>query len=212
MADSRLYATVADYRATTATQGADADVEDALQAASRLIERELGDHPRDRVFLPDAAASARTFDSLGEPVIWIDDCGSVTSIEVDTEGAGTFGAAVMLPAAPWILPLAESRDPTCDPIHALEIIPTADAPYRCWPYGRRRVRVTAVWGWPAVPLPIKRLTILIARQDVDLQIAGATQVFATLDEGALQMAPGFPSLVSRIKRDYSRRTRMVGAL
>lgn len=71
----------------------------------------------------------------------------------------------------------------------------------------RVVKITGVWGWPAVPDPIKELTILICRHMRDLEESGLTVTVEAADF-QVRFAPGATSLLRDVKKAYSR-VRMV---
>ncbi len=211
---TNAYATLAEYRATSSLHASAGElaVTAALVSASRLIERGLGNHPRQRYFRKAESESARVFDGPGVPQLYIDDAATVTSVAVDTAGDGSFATTYTLAGHSWINEEPENRDTAAEPVTMLEVLPYAAAPFGAWPRGRRCLRVTATWGWPAIPVPIKKLTILIARQIVDLETAGIAQTVVALDDSVLQLAPGAPTLLRDIRTRYSRRLPSVEAV
>lgn len=125
----------------------------ALASASRAIDQMTG-----RRFYLDAVAVQRTYnpygrvvcDAAGE-VLLVDDIGSVTGLVVETGPA----------SGPW----TAVTDYETTPDNALArgrpvtgLLRTAGT----WVSGTSRVRVTALWGWPAVPDEIVQATIIQA--------------------------------------------------
>ncbi len=113
----------------------------ALAAASRGIDKMAG-----RRFFLDANASARTYNPRGRVVrdgfeerLLTDDIGTDAGLVVETGSGGSFTAVTDFETSPDNA-LARGR-----PITALLRISGT------WAAGTARVRVTARWGWPAVP-------------------------------------------------------------
>jgi hypothetical protein len=123
----------------------------ALAAASRGIDRSTG-----RRFHLDVTASARTFNPSGRVVrdeggarLLIDDAGAEPEL-VEVGSGGSYTAFADYETGPDNA-LAKGR-----PITSL-LTPSA-----YWGGGSTRVRVTARWGWPAVPDEIKQATLIQA--------------------------------------------------
>lgn len=126
----------------------------ALDAAHDDLEGDCG-----RVFYLDATATARTYDPLdrvievsGRQILLIDDIGNLTDFAVATGSGVTFTA---------VSGTVEYR-----PENALvrgRAITSLMTPSGLWPTDPfTRVRVTARWGWPAVPPRVKEATLLQA--------------------------------------------------
>lgn len=141
----------------------DTELQDKLSSASRRIDRDTG-----RRFWVDSSATARTYRATHETLLLIDDISTTTGLVVEV-GRGSTWTAVdssgydLLPENA----LADGK--------AIETLERVDA---CWPlWGSTRVRVTAKWGWPAVPDPIKDACLLLAtrlfrRKDSPEGVAG----------------------------------------
>ena len=125
----------------------------ALDAAHDDLEGDCG-----RRFYLDASASARTYDPAdrlvvdrGRQFLLVDDIGSTTGLVVET-GVTTWTA---------VTGTVEHR-----PENALvrgRAITSLMTPTGIWPTDPfTRVRVTARWGWPAVPPRVKEATLLSA--------------------------------------------------
>lgn len=174
MAIGDAYATAADYRAVVSKSdtGEDAEILSDLKAISRYIDLRTG-----RFFGKDAAVVARVYtvpDGRGAPWVdpfyrtpWntpiggvpleVDDIASVTGllIRADTNQDGTF------PGPDWA-----ATDYVLEPANAAlgpEPMPYTRVLLPSWSTqsglsGGQRVRITAVWGWPAVPDAIVRAT------------------------------------------------------
>lgn len=125
----------------------------ALDAAHDDLEGDCG-----RRFYLDASATARTYDPAdrvvvdrGRQFLLVDDIGSTTGLVVET-GVTTWTA---------VAGTVEHR-----PENALvrgRAITSLMTPSGIWPTDPfTRVRVTARWGWPAVPPRVKAATLLSA--------------------------------------------------
>ena len=130
-------------------------VERAINAASRSIDQ----HCRRR-FFADSSATARVFRSEGWDLCYVDDISTTTGLVVktDTSDSGTFDttwAASDYELAP-INGVSSAGEAW--PYEALRAVES-----RRFPWGRRStVEVTAVWGWPAVPVSVTEACLLLA--------------------------------------------------
>lgn len=129
----------------------DALLSKALTAASRSIDRACG-----RRFYLDETASARTFNPTGKVVfdvfgarLLIDDAGAAPTL-VETGSGGSFTPVSGYETGPDNA-LARGRAIT-------SLLSTSSS----WGHGTGRVRVTAQWGWPAVPEEIEQATLIQA--------------------------------------------------
>lgn len=124
----------------------------ALAAASRGIDEATG-----RRFYLDAAATARTYRPSGRTLctddgerLIVDDIGSTSGLVVETGSAGSWTTITDYETAPDNA-LVRGR-----PVTALLL------PSGTWGSGTARVRITAKWGWPAVPDEITQATLIQA--------------------------------------------------
>lgn len=129
-------------------------LEKARTAASRRIDRRCG-----RRFYADAAATARTFNPVGR-VLWtgdgekllLPDISSLVGLVVEVGSGSTFTAVTDYETGP------EDALTEGGPVEWLLRLGSG-----CWSTGRRgRVRITAKWGWPAVPPEVVEATLLLA--------------------------------------------------
>ncbi|MFD4551413.1 phage gp6-like head-tail connector protein [Streptomyces sp. NPDC058466] len=141
----------------------------AIAAASRLIDRNTG-----RRFYLDAAVSQRTYKPDGRALrkndgelLIVDDIGSLTGLIVEVGSVGgTYTAITDYETTP------ENATPRGLPVTGL--LRTAGT----WGRGTSRVRVTAKWGWPAVPDEIAQAALiqaarLVKRKDTPEGVLGS---------------------------------------
>ena len=140
------------------TDDADDDaLTNALAVASRGIES-----CTHRQFNDAGSATARVFPPESAWLAKVDDFSTTVGliVEVDTSGDGTYSATWT--AADYELhPLnGVVQGQSGWPYWKIRLV----APARYFPCHRRRasVRVTARWGWAAVPAPVKEATLILA--------------------------------------------------
>lgn len=198
MALADAYATFDEYRAHTGLRSdGDQDTYEALLVtASRMIERWT-----ERVFNQSAAGVARYFDGNGRAEMYIDDLATLTAVDLDTTGDGSYAVSVD-PAAVLLRPRNAAE--LGEPYTSVELVPARGAPLSAWPSRPAAVRITGTWGYAAVPGAIRDATILIARQLRDLQQSGLTLTVEVADQ-QLQVRPGSFSLIAALREQYSRR-------
>lgn len=125
----------------------------AAAAASRWVESYTH-----RDFNLAATASARYFDSLNDGTILVDDIGHATiTVATDNANDGTH-STVWATTDFQVSPIGALTDN--EPVTELYAIGSYTFP----PVTRRRglVKVTAKWGWPAVPNDVKLATYIQA--------------------------------------------------
>lgn len=153
------YASLADLKSFVTIDQSVVDRDDvlgwALDAAHDDLEGDCG-----RKFYLDTSATARDFDPTGRVIedqgrqfLMIDDIGSLTGLVVSTGFAGgTFTPVTMTVEYRPENALARGR--------AITSLMTPAGIWATDPF--TRVRVTARWGWPAVPPRVKEATLLQA--------------------------------------------------
>lgn len=157
------YATLAQLqdRSASLAQGYDdaageAELERVIEVASRDI-----DSLCDRHFFQDTDSTRYISHSTNG--VWLDvpDIvhGTITAVEIDLADNGTWTAFTDYEVDPFE---GDIRSGVQWPITRLRSLGS-----RLWPTGgrrSRRVRVTADWGWAAVPEPITQATLELASQ------------------------------------------------
>lgn len=150
------YATLAELKGVRSRSdtASDADLQLALTRASRAIDDKTG-----RRFWLDPAPSARTYRPSRRQaytedgvLLLVDDIGSTQDLVVEVGSGSSWTTVTDYETSPENA-LAEEKVIT----GLLRRVP--------WACGSiTRVRVTARWGWPVVPIPIGEATLLLANR------------------------------------------------
>lgn len=140
----------------------DARLTEALESASREIDAWC-----DRRFDQDVVATARLFRPVDDSLIVTDDFYSTTGLVVATDPSGAGSYATTWAASDYQLePLNGVRygQPGW-PFDRIVAVGTLTVPT-----GSRRpaVKVTAMWGWPAVPANVREACLIIAAESFKL--------------------------------------------
>jgi hypothetical protein len=180
------YVLLEDVKSALRVQDSDDDVmiELAIESASRAIDGHCGRH-----FYAESEATARTFVASSSHLCHVDDISTTDGliVKTDTTGAGTFGIT-------WT-----ANDYQLEPLNgrrsgqawAYDTIIAVGAHYfPKWGTlnrGEALVQVTATWGWPAIPEPVRQATLIQAvslfkGKDAPLGVAGFGDV------GAIRMS------------------------
>jgi hypothetical protein len=125
----------------------DAVIAQLATTASRWVDSKSG-----RRFYADSVATARFFHPTTTRLVKLDDCATITSVATDEADTGLYATAWT--AADYVtLPLngVGSNGASGWPISALSAVATVTFPG----FIRPTVKVTATWGWAAVPDDIK---------------------------------------------------------
>ena len=166
MTDYVTVSTLKAYMGLTTTT-TDTQVAAAITSASR----EVDGHCRRR-FSADATVTARVYRRSTEHTVAIDDAivGSITLVETDTGQDGTW--ATTIAAADW---LAEPLNGIGANGMAWPVTRLRSLGAITWPLDttsqRPTVRVTARWGWAAVPDPVAQATLILAAETYKLREA-----------------------------------------
>jgi len=150
------YATLADLKSRLAIGDTVDDVEltDALATASREVEARTG-----RQFNAAAAASMRTYRVATPWWVDIDDAVTVDAVTVD--------------GRTWVVGVDYNLAPlngVVDGVPGWPVSRLTATGARCMP-GGGTVAVTAVWGWTAVPAPVREATLVVAQEVANLKDA-----------------------------------------
>jgi len=157
----------------------DADVLTAALAASRAIDQFCG-----RQFGVLSSAAARYYTPRRDPdrlcwVVDIDDLQTTTAlvVETDTAGDGTFATTLTLDTDFRLAPYNAAADGLPWTMLVPTFFPSQIVP-AVFPGWERSVRVTAKWGWTAVPDVVKQAALIqaarfFARRNAPFGVAGS---------------------------------------
>jgi len=187
MAIANGYSTLAETKAALRITDSidDSLLEMAIESASRLVDAYCA-----RSFY-NAGTAARYFVADTDWLTYIDDAVSITQVATDTSADGTY--EVIWQATDYQLePLNGRVDGLPVPYNAIRAIDSYTFPI--WG-GEGLVKVTATWGWSAIPTAIKQATII-----------QASRIFKRLDSplGILNSPDlGFIRIGSRLDPDVA---------
>lgn len=142
----------------------DDNLQDAINSASGEIEKHCN-----RQFNQVDTASARVYEPADAYTVAVDDFWDLTGlvVEVDTNDDGTF--ATVVPSSDYeVYPRNGVVDGQAGwPYYELQFVNALPC------YNRRKgiVRVTAKWGWAAVPEAVRQATVIIAAETFQLKDA-----------------------------------------
>lgn len=143
----------------------DENLTDAIAAASSEIEKHCN-----RQFNKSDTATARVYEPVDETTVFVDDFWTKDElvVEIDTAGDGSYSTVV--PASDYELyPPNNVVDGQIGwPFYEIQLV-NGYFPI----YGRRKnvVRVTAKWGWAAVPEAVRQAAVIIAAETFQLKDA-----------------------------------------
>lgn len=150
------YMTLSDLKDTLSISGEsfiDADLERALEAASRVIDEACQDR-----FFQETADSTRYFDPAGPRRVKLrPSAGSITTVKIDDNGDGSFPTTLAAGTDYLAWPYNNGTD--SKPWWELHIHPNSSL---CLPDLPRSVQVTGKFGWETTPAEIVQATGLLA--------------------------------------------------
>lgn len=150
---------------------ADAELEDVVTAASRLIDNYCGRHFFQRT------AEARTFEVDEFDCLEFgpfNDVVSITTLKTDSNGDGTYETTIS--AANYVLEPYNAAVKG-EPYTELELINAVTFPIPAASGRENLIQITGTWGWPSVPVEIKQACRLLVAEmaklaDAPLGVAG----------------------------------------
>ncbi len=195
MSISAAYATAAEYRAVVGKTDTaeDAEILVDLTAISRYLDARLG-----RFFTRDASPVSRVYISTRDTnELWTEDMSAApTAVTIDTNRDGTY--ATVLTASDYeLLPLNAPLEPEPRPYTRIKLAPWGM--YTTFP-ANVRVRVTAQFGWPAVPLAIQRATIHLTAI-LRLETPRATRRISELNE-SIETSPDAQRIIRQLTDSF----------
>lgn len=211
------------FQGTTPTANELAAIDLAVEAASRQIDQYCN-----RYFYLDGSTSARVFTPDSTYYCKIDDVGDTTGMQVavDVTGFGTY--TLVFAANDYQLEpqnsLTQGRPYSAIRARRTHYFPVlGGGPFIAsgqntvyfpdffigdlnWGIGIQTVQVTALWGWPSVPAPVKQATIIQASMLFKAPSA-PFGVAGSVDVGQLritqQLHPTAKALVEPYRREAS---------
>lgn len=184
----------------------DTSLTNAVDSASREIERFCN-----RQFNKETVATARVF----EPTDWrhakVDDFWTTSGLLVATDSGGTGNFDTTWSASDYELqPFNGIVDGQPGwPFNRLRSVGGFYMPTYCHePYRRKAVlRITAQWGWAAVPSPVKQACFILAAQT--FKLADAPFGVAGMDQFGVVRVRDMPQVAAKLSR-YVDQPVMVG--
>ncbi len=150
-------------------------LERSVESASRSIDRMTN-----RRFFADSSATARFYRARNAYFQIVDDISSTTGllVDLDTAGSGTYTTSLTISTEFLVDPpnaISVGRPITQITMVSGQLLPSFI------PNLRPGVRVTARWGWPAVPMDIVEATLILAadlfkRKDAVAGIVGLSEL------------------------------------
>lgn len=157
---AHVYVELEEFKETLSLKGqsyADGDIELAIEAASRGLDKALGQH----FYLDVDNTAVRKYSFQDdENYLRIDPLVALNKIEIDRDGDGTY-EELWVQGVDYVLePVNAPSDGK--PWTAIRVIPrlTTHAGFPC--YYPNGIKVTGQFGWPSVPAGVKQLTSIIA--------------------------------------------------
>lgn len=168
-----LYATVPELKARIGITDAvdDTTLNAVLEATSRGIDNYCG-----RFFYQTSAATARYYTALDDDSVLIDDCVSLSAVATDADGNRVY--EYTWASTDYDL-LPENAAAGSEPYTEIATSPLGNYSF---PVGvRKGVKLTGVWGWPAVPAPVKEACLIqgarvFKRKDSPFGILGSPEM------------------------------------
>jgi hypothetical protein len=128
----------------------DNKLERAISAASRQIDKFVG---RPHGFWQDATVTVREYFSDSQKMCYVDDISTLTGliVAVDENDDATFATTLTITTNYIVGPVNAADETPARPFNYIRIVDYGDSSFFQWQSGRPNVRVTAKFGWPAVP-------------------------------------------------------------
>lgn len=165
MALGDRYATLADLKGYLAVNDSvdDTVLEDALDSVSREIEDHCG-----RQFNQTTTATPRRYRAEHGCLMQVDDLHTTTDLVVETDGDGDGVFETTWSDTDFEL---EPLDGVVGGVPGWPFWTLRAVASRTFPSGRAAVRVTAQWGWAAVPEPVRQACLILAAETAKLKDA-----------------------------------------
>lgn len=165
MALTNAYATMASLKAELnigqADTSYDVKLDMALNAASRQIDRHCG-----RFFYQDQSLVQREFYADSPLDCMVDDISTTTGlvVKVDDGDDGSYATTLTINTHFILLPRNADHQIPVMPFTQIRIVDSGLTAFPLWSSGRPSCRVTAKWGFPAVPDDVEKACLIQATQ------------------------------------------------
>ena len=159
------YSTLALVKAAVGIENADTTddtaLENSTEAASRQIDAHCG---KGRKFWQDATVVARYYYGCGS-IVYVDDISTATGllVEVDQGDDGTYETSLTINTDFILHPFNAAAEWPIRPFTRIQLLNGALSHFTPLSSGRPNVKVTAKYGWPAVPDAVERACVMQAR-------------------------------------------------
>lgn len=130
---------------------ADDDITTAIASASRVI-----DAYKDTRFYPTAETRRYTADQT-ECSLQIDDLASLTSLQVDMQGSGSYGTTWTVDVDFYLEPINAALEGR--PYNQVTLRPQKGDVWPPWDYG---VQIGGTFGWTTAPYQVQQATTILA--------------------------------------------------
>lgn len=154
-----------------------------LDAVSRMIDGYCGQ------FFYQTASGARVFTAEWPDVLVVPPLVSISTngLKTDETGTGTYNRTWA--TTDYLLwPDNASLEETARPYYEIRVDQRTPSQGLAFPLGQRGVQVTGVWGWLAVPDPIREVCLLEAQRMVQ-QAAAPAAIVASQELGQFIVEP-----------------------
>lgn len=176
---------------------ADPSFRRALLAASEAINGACGR----RFWLDANASSVRYYTPASPTLVNTDDISTITTVQVDQDGDGTFEETWVLSTDLFPHPLNAPEDSR--PYTRITVSPSAT---RSFPIRERSVKITGQYGWPVVPAGVIQATAIMANRLQKRERDAPFGVAGTAIDGAAVRIPTVDPDVMGLIEPFVRRS------
>jgi len=203
MAITNGYATLAEYKDFSSARGQsprvdesdDGVIEDLIEATSRYIEQQTC-----RYFYKDTAATVRYYTPIDSRCCRVDDFVSVSALATDINGTRAYSDV-------W-----SATDYDIEPFNNSVLgkpynrISTTPNGIYTFPILSKSVKLTAIFGWPSVPVDIRDATLSIVQSKYMLRSGQSSGGKITITAAGIVIRPeDVPPMAQKTIESYRRK-------
>lgn len=179
----------------------DAKLERAISAASRQIDKFVG---RPHGFWQDTVVASREYYSDSQSMCYVDDISTTTGliVAVDENDDGTFATTLTLTTNFIVGPVNSADEVPARPFNWLRIVDYGDSSFFQWQSGRPNVRVTAKFGWPAIPDDVAQACLVQAAHLYKASSAAFGLVQMGMDGNIFRLSARLNPIAEGLLDDY----------